>query len=171
LAEAAAQQPVPTQVNLKSPADFRLLGKPLRRLDTPQKVDGAMQFGIDIRVPGMMVACIAACPTNGGRVASVDDAAARAITGVKDVVRLEDGIAVIGEHFWAAKSGVDALKIVWDRGPNANFSTSRLFSELEQTSRSGKPILARQVGDVNQSGKAIEAIYQLPMWPTRRWSR
>ena len=163
LAEAAAQQPVPTQVNLKSPADFRLLGKPLRRLDTPQKVDGAMQFGIDIRVPGMMVACIAACPTNGGRVASVDDAAARAITGVKDVVRLEDGIAVIGEHFWAAKSGVDALKIVWDRGPNANFSTSRLFSELEQTSRSGKPILARQVGDVKQSGKAIEAIYQLPM--------
>ena len=135
----------------------------MRRLDTPQKVDGATQFGIDIRVPGMMVACIAACPTNGGRVASVDDAAARAISGVKDVIRLDDGVAVIGEHFWAAQSGVDALKIVWDRGPNANFSTSRLFSELAETSRSGKPIVARQVGDVNQSGKSIEAIYQLPM--------
>jgi isoquinoline 1-oxidoreductase beta subunit len=163
LAEAAAQQPVPTKVTLKSPKDFRLLGKPLRRLDTPQKVDGAMPFGIDIRVPGMMTACVVACPTNGGRVASVDDAAARAIPGVKDVIRLDDGVAVTGEHFWAAKSGADALRIVWDRGPNADFSTAVLFSQLEQTSRTGKPIVARQVGDLNQPGKTIEAIYQLPM--------
>ena len=163
LAEAAARQPVPTQVKLKSPEDFRLLGKPLRRLDTPQKVDGAMQFGIDIRVPGMMVACVAACPTAGGRVVSVNDAAARAIPGVKDLIRLDDGVAVIGEHFWAAKSGADALNIVWDRGPNGDFSTASLFSQLEQTSHSGKPIVARQVGDLNQPGKTIEAVYQLPM--------
>lgn len=139
LAEAAAQQTVPTKVTLKNPEGFRLLGKPLRRLDTPQKVDGAMQFGIDIRVPGMMTACVVACPTPGGRVASVNDAAARAIPGVKDVIRLDDGIAVIGEHFWAAKSGADALDIVWERGPNANFSTANLFSQLEQTSRTGSP--------------------------------
>src|SRR5262249_6546694 len=69
----------------------------------------------------------------------------------------------IGEHFWAAKSGADALNIVWDRGANANFSTARLFSELDQTSRTGKPIVARQTGDLNQSGKTIEAVYQLPM--------
>jgi isoquinoline 1-oxidoreductase beta subunit len=163
LADAAARQPVPTQINLKSAEDFHLLGKPMRRLDTPQKVDGATQFGIDIRVPGMMVACVAPCPTAGGRVVSVDDAAARAIPGVKNVIRLDDGVAVIGEHFWAAKSGADALRIVWDRGPNAAFSTSRLFSELDQASRTGRPIVARQVGDVNQAGKMIEAIYQLPM--------
>jgi isoquinoline 1-oxidoreductase subunit beta len=163
LAEAAARQPVPTKVNLKSPADFRLLGKPLRRLDTPQKVDGAMQYGIDIRVPGMLVACVSACPTAGGRVAAVNDTTARAIPGVKDVIRLDDGVAVIGEHFWAAKSGADALEIVWDRGPNASFSTARLFSQLDRISRTGKPIVARQVGDVKQSGKTIEAVYQLPM--------
>jgi isoquinoline 1-oxidoreductase beta subunit len=163
LAEAAAQQPVPAKVTLKDPKDFRLIGKPLRRLDTPGKVDGTTQFGIDVRVPGMLIATAVTCPVIGGRVQSVDDAAARAVPGVKDVVRLEDSVAVIGDHFWAAKTGADALYVTWAPGSNAGFSTHQMMAAMQQASETGKSVVARQVGNVSQNGKQIEAVYRLPM--------
>ena len=163
LAEAAAQQPVPAKLTLKDPKDFRLIGKPLRRLDSPGKVDGRTRFGIDVHVPGMLIATIVGCPIIGGRVQSVNDAAARAVPGVRDVVRLEDSVAVIGEHFWAAKTGADALFVKWEPGPNAEFSTQRMMVAMQQASHTAKSLVARQVGNLSQNGKQIEAVYQLPM--------
>jgi isoquinoline 1-oxidoreductase subunit beta len=163
LAEAAARQPVPTKVTLKDPKVFRLIGKPLRRLDTPGKVDGTTQFGIDVRVPGMLIATAVTCPVIGGRVRSVNDAAARAVPGVRDIVRLEGSVAVIGEHFWAAKTGADALDVTWEPGPDAGFSTQRMRAAMQQASQTGKSVVARQVGDLGQSGGQIEAVYELPM--------
>lgn len=163
LAEAAAKQPVPDQVTLKDPKTFKLIGKPLRRLDTAQKVDGTMQFGIDIRVPDMMVAVATTCPTIGGKLAGVDDKATRAIAGVRDVVKLDNGVAVIATHFWAAKQGADALEITWDHGPNTDFSSESLATSMASTSKDGKTLVAREVGNISQTGKTIEAIYQLPL--------
>jgi isoquinoline 1-oxidoreductase beta subunit len=163
LAEDAARLPVPTNVPLKDPKLYQLIGKPMRRLDTPQKVDGATVFGIDVRIPGMMIATAVTCPSPGGQVASVDDRKARQVPGVKDIVQFPGGVAVIGQHFWAAKSGLDALDITWEAGPNARFSTESLFSAMRKTSHFGKALIGRELGNVNQAGKAIEAIYQLPM--------
>ncbi|HVJ53718.1 MAG TPA: molybdopterin cofactor-binding domain-containing protein [Aliidongia sp.] len=163
LAAAAQRQKVPDKIALKEVKDFKLIGKPLRRLDTAAKVDGSMQFGIDVRVPDMLIAAIVTCATVGGKVKSVDDRAARAVPGVKDVIKLDDCVAVTGAHFWAAKTGMEALEIDWDLGPNVTFSTDSLFKAMDETSRTGKVLVARQVGDINQTGKKIEATYQLPM--------
>lgn len=164
LADAAAHVAPPDKAPLKSPADFQLIGKPLRRVDTPGKVDGSLPFGIDIRVPGMKVATVQACPTFGGRLASVDDTRVRAMPGVLKVVKLDNAVAVIGEHFWAAKQGLDALDIRWDRGANGTFTTEQLFKDLAQASEHGKPIMGREVGHVDGvSGKVISATYQLPL--------
>jgi len=163
LAAAAAKLPVPAQVTLKDPKDFKLIGKPMRRIDTAQKVDGSMQFGIDARVPDMMIASVITSPTLGGKVIAVDDKAARAIPGVRDVVKLENSVAVIGTHFWAAKKGVEALEISWDAGPNTGFSSESMVTSMGETSKSGKTLVAREVGNVSQTGKTMEAIYQLPL--------
>jgi isoquinoline 1-oxidoreductase beta subunit len=163
LAKAAAKQPVPPKVTLKAPKDFKLIGKPFRRLDTPGKVDGTTPFGIDVRVPDMMIAAVATCPVYGGKLMSVNEAAARAIPGVKDVVRLDNAVAVTGVYFWAAKSGLEALDIEWDFGPNANMSSAALTQAMDESSRNGKTaIVARQIGDLTKTGKTIEAIYQIP---------
>jgi len=164
LADAAAKLPMPDKVAPKDPKDFQLIGKPLRRVDTPAKVDGTLPFGIDIRVPGMKVATVRACPTFGGKLASVDDARARAIPGVLKVVRIDNAVAVIGEHFWAAKQGLEALDMTWDRGANAGFTTEQLFKDMAEASEHGKPILGREVGHVdNVKGKVVSATYQLPL--------
>jgi isoquinoline 1-oxidoreductase beta subunit len=163
LARAASALPMPGEVTLKDPKDFILIGKPLRRVDAADKVKGATVFGIDTRVPGMKIATAKACPTFGGKLVSVDDKKARTIPGVIDVIRLDNAVAVIGEHFWAAKQGLEALEIQWDLGVNANLTTSELYDALAETSRSGKSIVGRQEGEKPANGKAIEAIYQLPM--------
>ena len=119
LAQAAGKQPVPSDVKLKDPKDFQLIGKSLRRVDTAGKVNGAVIYGIDVRVPDMKVATVAACPVIGGKLGAVDETAARAIPGVRDIVKLDNAVAVIGDHFWAAKKGLDALTITWDEGANA----------------------------------------------------
>jgi isoquinoline 1-oxidoreductase beta subunit len=108
VAAAAGKLPMPDKVQLTDPKDFKLLGKPMRRVDSIDKIKGATQFGIDVRVPGMKVATVVSCPTLGGKVSAVDDKAARAIPGVIDVLRIDDAVAVVGEHFWAAKQGVQA---------------------------------------------------------------
>jgi isoquinoline 1-oxidoreductase beta subunit len=133
-------------------------------VDTPGKVDGSLPFGIDIRVPGMKVATVRACPTFGGTLASVDDTRARAIPGVLKVVKLDNAVAVIGEHFWAAKKGLDALVIQWNRGAGKDFTTEQLFKDLADASEHGTPIVAREVGQVDKAkGKTISATYQLPL--------
>jgi isoquinoline 1-oxidoreductase beta subunit len=162
LAEAANRQPVPPKVALKAPKDFKLIGKSWRRLDTTPKVDGSMPFGIDAHAPGMMIAAVASCPVYGGKLKSVDESRARAILGVKDVIRLESAVAVTGSHYWAAKCGLEALDIVWDLGPNADLSSDGLTKALDAASKNGTGIVARQIGDLSHGGKTIEAIYQIP---------
>lgn len=164
LAADAARLPQPKEVKLKDPKDFELIGKPLRRVETASKVNGTAQFAMDVRLPGMKVGTVMACPTFGGRLASVDDTRARAVAGVIDVVRLDNAVAVIGEHFWAAKKGMEALRIEWDRGVNSQLTTDDIAAALAKSSREGTVIVARQAGGAEPSaGRRIESIYLLPM--------
>jgi isoquinoline 1-oxidoreductase subunit beta len=163
LAKAAGALPIPPKVALKDPSTFTLIGKPLRRIDSPDKVVGATQFGIDAKVPGMKIATVRACPTRGGKLVSVDDARARAVPGFVEVVEIGNAIAVVGEHFWAAKQGLDALGIEWDLGENAQLTTAMLTEALAERSRNGATILGRQQGRKPDEGKTVEALYQLPL--------
>src|SRR6202167_3226878 len=117
LALAASSEVPPKNVALKEPRDFVLIGKPLKRLDTPDKVNGSAVYGIDAMLPGMKFATLKTCPVFGGKVAKVDDSAASKIPGVRKIVVLDDLVAVVGDHMWAAKKGLDALVIDWDEGP------------------------------------------------------
>ena len=161
----AATLPVPGRVALKDPRDFKLIGTPAKRLDTPAKVDGSARFGIDVKIPGMKVATVAACPVFGGKLASVDDTKAKLIDGVRQVVRLDDAVAVVADHMWAAKLGMAALDIRWDEGPNAKLSTADIVRQLAAASE--KPgVVARNDGDVAKAmagaAQKVEAVYQLP---------
>jgi isoquinoline 1-oxidoreductase subunit beta len=165
LADAAAKLPVPAEVKLKDPKEFVLIGTPAKRLDSPQKVNGTAQYSIDVRLPGLKIATLAESPVLGGKVASVDDSKAKAIPGVRQIVRLDDLVAVVGDHMWAAKQGLAALAIRWDDGPNGKVSTEDVVQELDAASR--KPgVVARKQGapDAALSGaaKKIEAVYQAP---------
>ena len=162
LADTAGKLPMPDKVQLTDPKDFKLIGKPMRRVDSPDKIKGATQFGIDVRMPGMKVATVVACPTFNGKLASLDDKAARKIPGVVDVLRLDDAVAVVGEHFWAARKGLDALAIEWNRGENANLTTQQLRDAIADTARNGKGIVARNDGDRPQ-GTVVQSEYQSPM--------
>lgn len=166
LADAAMRQPRPEIIPLKPPSQWRLIGKPLGRVDTPPKVDGQTKFGIDIAVPGMKFAAVEMCPVLGGALASVDDSAARAIPGYVQTVRLPDAVAVIGDHFWAAQSGVRALKINWAPGANANLSTADLWAQMEKASQAGPAAVALQKGDIDQAfrgpAKRVDAEYRQP---------
>jgi isoquinoline 1-oxidoreductase beta subunit len=163
LAKSAGALPMPPKVTLKDPKDFTIIGKPLRRVDSVDKTRGATQFGIDVRVPGMKVATVRACPTFGGRLVGVDERRTRAIPGVIDVIRLENAVAVVGEHFWAAKQGLEALDIIWDPGENADLTTAELRGALAEALRNDKSIVAREQGKRPAEGKLIEAVYQSPM--------
>jgi isoquinoline 1-oxidoreductase beta subunit len=162
VATAAARLPMPGKVQLTDPKDFKLLGKPMRRVDSPDKIKGATQFGIDVRVPGMKVATVVSCPTLGGKVSAVDDKAARAMPGVIDVLRIDDAVAVVGEHFWAAKQGVQALNITWDYGPNATLDTQQLRDALADSAHNGQSIVASDTG-TKPSGTLVQSEYQSPM--------
>ena len=135
LAAAASAVPVPAKVTLKEPAAFSLIGKPLRRVDSADKVIGATQFGIDASVPGMKIATVRGCPTFGGKLKSVQDERARQVPGFVGVLKLDNAVAVVGENFWAAKRGLDALDIEWDPGANANLTTAHLFEGWRKRSR------------------------------------
>jgi len=165
LAADAAKLPVPQNVTLKSPEDFKLIGTPVRRLDAPAKVNGTAAYGIDARPPGVKIATLAQSPVFGGRVKSVDDAGAKAVKGVRQIIRLDDAVAVVADHMGAAKKGLAALKIEWDEGPHAGLSTEAVARELDQaTQRSGA--VAQNIGDVDKAlaGAAtrVEATYQVP---------
>lgn len=165
LAGEAAGMPVPQNVTLKRHEDFKLIGTPAKRLDTPAKVNGSAVYGIDARPPGVKIATLAQSPVFGGRVKSVDDAAARAVKGVRQIVRLDDAVAVVADHMGAAKKGLAALKVEWDEGAHANLSTRDIANELEAATL--KPgAVAQNIGDVSAAMVTavtkIEANYHLP---------
>src|SRR6266567_2636187 len=161
----AAHMPVPESVTLKRPEDFKLIGTPAKRLDAPAKVNGTAVYGIDVRPPGVKIATLAQSPVFGGRLRSVDDAAAKAVNGVRQIVRLDDAVAVVADHMGAAKKGLAALVIEWDDGPHARLGTEDIASELEKaTLKSGA--VAQNIGNVDAAMASavikIEAIYQVP---------
>jgi isoquinoline 1-oxidoreductase subunit beta len=165
LASDAAAMPVPEKIALKRPQDFKLIGTPAKRLDTPAKVNGTAVYGIDVRPPGVKIATLAQSPVFGGRVKSVDDSAAKAVNGVRQIVRLDDSVAVVADHMGAAKKGLAALKIEWDDGSHAKLSTEDIARQLDQaTLRSGA--VAQNIGDVDKAmasaATKVEALYQLP---------
>src|SRR5258706_14166961 len=157
--------PVPGNVALKRPADFKLIGTPAKRLDTASKVNGTAVYGIDARPPGVKIATLAQSPVFGGRVKRVDDAAAKAVKGVRQVVRLDDAVAVVADHMGAAKKGLAALAIEWDEGPHAKLDTQAIVDELDKATL--KPgAVAQNIGNVDtaMAGAAtkVEATYQVP---------
>src|SRR3954447_4618601 len=165
LAADAAKIPVPASVTLKAPGAFRLIGTPAKRLDASGKVNGTVVYGIDARPPGVKFATLAQSPTFGGRVKSLDDTAAKAVKGVRQIVRLDDAVAVIADHMGAAKKGLEALKIEWDDGPHHLLTTEAVARELEQATL-GSGAVAQNVGDTDKAmeGAAtrIVANYQVP---------
>ena len=138
LVDAAARLTPPADPPLKDPKDFKLIGKPLKRLDTPDKVNGKAVYGIDVLPPGVKFATLAACPVFGGKVGHVDDSAAKAIPGVRQVVVLDDLVAVVGDHMWAAKKGLEALDITWDEGPNAHVNSALIWQRYQGRERAGR---------------------------------
>jgi isoquinoline 1-oxidoreductase subunit beta len=165
LAESAAKLPVPTDVPVKDPKSFTLVGKSTKRLDTRDKTNGVANFGIDARVPGMLHAVVARCPVIGGKVASFDATKAKAVRGVKDVVQISRGIAVVADNTWSAMEGRRVLEVKWDEGPNASLTSAGITKLLsERTAEPGA--VARKEGDVAtglaSAVKKIEAVYEVP---------
>jgi isoquinoline 1-oxidoreductase beta subunit len=165
LAAAAARMPVPEKVVLKSPADFKLIGTPAKRLDTPSKVNGTAVYGIDVRPRGVKIATLAQSPVFGGRVKSVNETKAKAIKGVRQVVRLDDAVAVVADHMGAAKKGLAALAIEWDDGPHAQLDTQKIVDQLEKATLEPGAV-AQNVGNVDGAMASavtkVEATYQVP---------
>jgi isoquinoline 1-oxidoreductase subunit beta len=164
LALAASSEVPPKDVALKEPKDFVLIGKPLKRLDTPDKVNGKVVYGIDAMLPNMKFATLRKCPVFGGKVAKVDDSAARKIPGVQKIVVLDDLVAVVGDHMWAAKKGVDALVVDWDEGPNAGINSKDIWDNLRAASEKDGAI-AKSRGDIAKglaTGDKFEASFELP---------
>jgi isoquinoline 1-oxidoreductase beta subunit len=165
LAEAASKLPVPSSVSLKPAEKFRLIGTSPKRLDTPGKVDGRTQFGIDVRLPGMQYAVIQRCPVFGGKAATFDAAKAKTIPGVKHVVRVSNGVAVVADNTWSAMEGRRALQVKWDEGAHANTTSAsirKLFVDLAE-----KPgAVGRKDGNIETSlagaAKKVEAVYEAP---------
>ncbi len=165
LAADAARMPVPEKVVLKGPEAFKLIGTPAKRLDTPSKVNGSAVYGIDARPPGVKIATLAQSPVFGGRVKSVDDSKAKAVKGVRQIVRLDDAVAVVADHMGAAKKGLAALVIEWDDGPYAKLDTQQIVDQLEKASLNSGAV-AQNVGDTDAAMASavtkVEATYQVP---------
>ena len=165
LADKAGKLPVTEKVALKDPKDFTLIGTPAKRLDAPDKVNGKAQYGIDVRLPGMKIATVAASPVLGGKVAGLDEAKAMAVPGVRQIVNLGDVVAVVADHMWAAKQGLAALAIRWDDGPNAGVSTADVVQGLDAASQQAG-VVARTQGHAAEAfagaAKKIDAVYQVP---------
>jgi isoquinoline 1-oxidoreductase beta subunit len=165
LAADAARLAVPENVTLKRPEDFKLIGKPAKRLDTSGKVNGTATYGIDVRPPGVKIATLAQSPVFGGRVKSVDDTKAKAVKGVRQIVRLDDAVAVVADHMGAAKKGLAALQIEWDEGAHAKLNMDAIVGELEQATLKAGAV-AQTIGDTDKAlagaASKVEATYQVP---------
>jgi isoquinoline 1-oxidoreductase beta subunit len=162
LADKAATLPVPTEPKLKDPKAFRILGTPTRRLDSPPKVNGSGAFGMDVRLPGLLTAVMARPPVPGAKLKSLDDSKARAVPGVRDVIRIPQGVAVLADGYWAAQRGRDELVLDWDKGEFASVSTASVSKRLRDAlDREGA--VARADGDVTAAAaRSIEATYEAP---------
>jgi isoquinoline 1-oxidoreductase beta subunit len=164
LAEKAAKQTPPKDVKLKDPSEFTLLGKPgTKRLDTAAKTTGRAKYGLDVYLPGMLTAVVAYPPVPGGKAVSVNDAKARAVAGVRQVVQVPFGVAVLADGYWQAKLGRDALEIQWDHGANASLSSEGISKQLSQGAAAGGAV-GRNEGDFKTAkpAKVIEAEYEAP---------
>ncbi|WP_408869847.1 xanthine dehydrogenase family protein molybdopterin-binding subunit [Gluconacetobacter tumulisoli] len=167
VAAAAALLPAPAApAPLRDPAMFRLIGTSQHRLDSPAKVAGTAIFGIDVQVPGMLVGTVAACPVLGGILTHVDAVAARKVPGVRDVLTIGNAVCVVGDHFWAARKGLEALSITWDEGVNAAVTTATIYRQLHDA-LDGPAIVAHTKGDakaaIASAATRIEATYQQPL--------
>lgn len=166
LAEAAAKLPVPKEITLKPATEFTLVGKPAKRIDTAAKLDGSATYGIDVKLPGMLHGAIAQCPTLGGKLASFDGSAAEAMPGVKKIVGVGNGVVVVAEHYWQARKALEAVKITWDPGANANLGSQGIRSRLRNAAtREGRGV--RADGDasaaIKTAAKVVRATYELPL--------
>ena len=165
LADTAATLTPPKDVVLKDAKDFKIVGKPTRRLDTPEKVNGSAQFGLDVSVPGMLVALVQRPPVFGGRAVKVDDTKTKAVPGVVAVGQPSFGVVVVAKGFWAAKKGRDALQVQWDDGPNGALSTDALREEFRALAKTPGAV-AKKEGDAAAAlagaAKRLEAEYEVP---------
>jgi isoquinoline 1-oxidoreductase subunit beta len=166
LLEAASKITPPAEPKLKDPKDFKYIGKSIKRLDTPEKVNGTAVFGIDVKVPRMLTATILRSPVSGGKVKTIDDSDAKAVKGVHHIVPLAYGVGVVADNYWAARKGREALKIVWDDGAMAGVSSEGIYRSYAEAADSGKGIAAKSTGDVaagrSKAAKSIEAVYFAP---------
>jgi isoquinoline 1-oxidoreductase beta subunit len=165
LVDKAAKLPVPQNPTLKTPDKYRYMGKIMHRRDTPLKVNGSAVFGMDVAVPGMLVASIERCPVFGGKVKTFDATAAKRIKGVKNVVQVTNGVAVVADSFWTAVRGRQALKVTWDEGPVAAVTSATIHQGyVDGAKQSGQ--VARNDGDADTAlaagAKTVEAIYEVP---------
>ncbi|HEY4688918.1 MAG TPA: xanthine dehydrogenase family protein molybdopterin-binding subunit [Anaerolineae bacterium] len=151
----AVSLPVPGNPPLKDPKDFRLIGTRIGNVDNPQFVTGKATFGLDVRVPGMLYAVVARCPVFGGKAARFDDAKAKAIAGVRQVVEINTGVAVVAESTWAAIQGRRALEIEWNEGLNADLSSDAIRQQLQDA-------IADRSSRSTLEGRVIEAVYEAP---------
>ena len=168
MAEAASKQPVPEKPFIKAAKDFRVVGKRIPRTDVPAKVNGTAQFGIDVKLPGMVYASLEQSPVIGGTVKSVDSAAAKAMPGVVDVVQIPDGVAVVANSYWGAVKARRALKIEWDLGPGASLSTAGMIQGHMDAAKSGKVIPVQPAkgdakGAIGSAAKVVNATYISPL--------
>jgi len=165
LAEAAAKLPPPAHVQLKDPKAFKLIGKPIKRLDTPEKLNGKAVFGIDVKLPGMLTAVIARPPIFGAKVKSFDDSRARSMPGVRKIAAIPAGVAVIADTFWQAKMARDVLRVDWDEGSMHDFDTNQMMRDFRERANSPGTSV-RKDGDAESAlasaAKRIEAVYEVP---------
>ena len=165
VAEAAAKIPPPTDVKLKDPSQFKVIGKPTKRLDTADKVNGKAGFGIDARRPGMLHAAVLRCPVFGGKVASFDATKAKTMPGVKDVIQISTGIAVVADNTWNAMQARNAVEVKWDEGPTAAMSTDSIW-KMYAAAAETPGVVAKKVGDADSAmpgaAQKVEAVYQAP---------
>lgn len=166
LAAAAAEREVPETVFLKDPKDYRLIGTPRDRLDAPAKVDGSARYGMDVQLDGLLTAQVVRCPVIGGRVRSFDAERARQVPGVRQVVEIDAGVAVIADGFWPASKGREALSVEWDYGENADLTSAAIERRFREAADSGEAATARSEGDVESAlsgaARTVEAEYEVP---------
>ena len=167
LAEAAARIEPPKDVKLKDPKDWKLIGKPVKRLDTLDKVTGKQVYGFDLKLPGMLNAAMKDCPVFGGKLKSYDAAKVRGMKGVRHVVPVGDsGVAVVADTWWQAKTALDALPIQWDEGPNRKVSSASIAAMLKEGLTADQAFVGNQNGDVKTAiagaAKTVEAVYSYP---------
>ena len=168
LAADAAKLPVPEKVALKDPKDFKIIGKATKRVDTPVKVNGSAQYGIDVTLPGMVYATIAQCPVIGGKLKSFDAAKAQSMPGVQNVLDIQGNVVVVADSYWHAKKALEAVTVVWDEGAGASIDNASMLAGIRNAANNTKPLpIGKPTGDVavamKTAAKVVEAEYITPM--------